>query len=246
MNRPSRKSLLLLLSLLIPWHSLLAVPSADALVKKADEARGPAGTFSFTVRVEDREPDSARTETAYKVYSKDMLYTLVETVEPVRLKGRKLLMRENDLWLYLPDVKRPTRVSFQQRLSGEVSNGDLARTNFAGDYDATHSGEETVEKKACYKLSLSAKRKDVTYHSISYWVDKSNGRPVKADFFALSGKLLKTAAYSGFENVLGSSRMTDVLITDALHPARQSQLKYSNYRREKLPDAYFNKESLAE
>jgi hypothetical protein len=223
-----------------------AEPSADEIVKRADDARGPSGTYSFQVSVEDRDDSGVIRETGYKVYSKDITYTLVETISPERLKGRKLLMRENDLWLYLPTVKRPTRVSFQQRLTGEVSNGDLARTNFYKDYEPTLEGSETIKDKSCYKLGLVARNKEVTYRRITYWVEKTTFHPVQAEFFAISGKLLKTGEYLEFGGVLDKQRVTAMVIRDALQPSKQSRMKYSNYRRETLNDSFFNKESLAE
>jgi hypothetical protein len=218
----------------------------EEIVKKADEARAPQGDFSCLVEVQDKDGDTVSAKTTYKVYSKGNDLTLVQTVAPARLVGRKLLMRENDLWLYLPSVKRPTRVGFQQRLTGEVSNGDLASTNFAKDYDAKIVGDDTLDGHACYKLELTAKRKDVTYNSITYWVEKNNFHPRKAEFHALSGKLLKTGIYSRYAPELGKERVSQMIITDALHPTRQSVLQYKEYRREKLNDRLFNKESLAE
>lgn len=233
--------------LLLLCRALLAAePSPDELVKIADEFRGPQGTFSCDVKVEDKNGDTSTGETTYKVYVKDIDYSLVETMQPERLKGRKLLMRRNNLWLYLPTVKRPTRVSLQQKLTGEVANGDIARTNFSSDYSAKLEGIEKIGDKDCYKLALTARQKDVTYRSITYWVEKGTHRPVKAEFYALSGKLLKTGEYSHFVPYLGHPRMTEMLIRDALQSSRQSHLTYSNYKQESLSDSFFSKESLSE
>ena len=84
---------------------------ADTLVKLADKGRAPQGTFSFHVEVEDEEDGASISKTSYKVYSKNDVLTLVETISPERLRGRKVLMHSNDLWLYLPSIKRPTRIS---------------------------------------------------------------------------------------------------------------------------------------
>jgi len=81
-----------------------------------------------------------------------------------------------DLWVFLPDISKPLRISLQQRLLGDVSNGDLARANFVGDY--MPSIEEV--RQAFYVLLLKAKSEDVTYGSIKLWVDKKSFRPLKA------------------------------------------------------------------
>ncbi|MCM2322344.1 MAG: outer membrane lipoprotein-sorting protein [Oligoflexia bacterium] len=231
----------------------LAIPSAFAvtpeeMVKKADEARVPEGAVTFLVTIKDFNGSSAR-ESRFRVSSKGGgtdNNSLVESIYPDRLKGRKLLMNGNDLWFYLPTVKRPTRISFRERLTGEVANGDISRTNFAGDYDAKLVGKETISGKPCVKLALSAKHKDVTYSKIDYWLDAKTYIPVKSAFYAVSGKLLKTGEYSGPKKVMGAVRATVLVIKDALQPSRRSVLEFSAFKRAELPDSFFNKESLSE
>lgn len=242
---------ILLLHLIISSFSFAGLPNASApsdaneIVKKADEARYPSGQFSFFVKVTDTD-DSNQNETVYLVHTKDSDNSLVETKSPERMRGRKLLMKKRDLWMFLPNLKKPTRVGFEQRLTGEVSNGDLARTNFAEDYDAKLVGEEKVDSHNCYKLLLSANHKETTYRQIVYWVDKSSFFPVQVKFYALSGKLLKTGKYSGVKTVLDKSRVTQLIITDALHKTRQSTLNYFNFRKANYDDTFFSKESLSD
>ena len=38
-------------------------------------------------------------------------------------------MLGDDMWVYLPDTSRPIRITPLERLSGDASNGDVARTN---------------------------------------------------------------------------------------------------------------------
>lgn len=221
----------------------------DEMVKKADSARVPDGSIVFQVRVLDEGSTSAQKETRFRVSSKttdEHNYSLVETTFPERLQGRKLLMRDNDLWLYLPTISRPTRISLQERLSGEVSNGDIARTNFTGDYQASLVGNETVDGKKCVKLLLKAKHKNVTYSQVDYWIDAKTYAPVKAAFYALSGKLLKTGEYSAPKMILGSNRLTHLLIKDALQPSKRSLVEFSEFKRADLSDSTFNKETLSE
>lgn len=225
---------------------LIAQPSAKEIVEKADEARAPKGTFSFHVEVEDWEDAASSSKTGYKVYSKNEILTLIETISPERLLGRKLLMRDNDLWLYLPSVKRPTRISFQQKLTGKVANGDLARTLLARDYEATFLGMESIGGKENYKLSLKATNKEATYRSITYWVEKTTFYPSKMEFYAISGKLLKIGELSEPKISMGKMRMSKLAIHDTLAPAKKSIVTYSDYKSEKLEDSFFSKETLSE
>jgi len=228
----------------------LACPSswaitAQEVVARADEKRGPDGTFSFNVRVKDYNNKALVQENVYKVHSKDMKFTLVETLFPERLAGRKLLMA-GQLWLYLPTLRRPTRVGTQQRLTGEVANGDIARAKFSVDYSAKFEKPEKIGGKMYYRLMLTAKDKAAAYRSVRLWVEQKEFFPLKAEFFALSGKKLKSGEYTEKETVLGNARMTGLIIKDAISPSKQSHLKYYNYRKENLDDRFFNKEALAD
>jgi outer membrane lipoprotein-sorting protein len=218
--------------------------SADEILQRADEAKGPDGTFSFLVKVKDYDNDAMLRENLYRVYCKGSKLALIETLAPTRLQGRKILMRDNDLWLYLPSVRRPTRISLQQRLTGEVANGDIARTSFHEDYTPKLLGKVKRDGKPTYKLALKARHTDTTYRNIVLWVEQKTFHPIHAEFFAISGKLLKKSDYDEYEPILGQDRASKVVIRDALRPSKQSHLKYYQYRRETLDDSFFNKESM--
>ena len=243
---PSPAFLLITFALIsLNVKQLFAEPADDAIVKIADKARGPESAYSSNIQVDDTADGETKTA-VYRVCFKGTHFTLVEQTEPSRLRGRKLLMQDQDLWLFTPNTSRPTRISFEQKLTGEVSNGDLMRTNFAEDYSATKTAEELVDGVKCYKFHLVAKNKNVTYRSIDYWISVDKKYPVKALFFAVSGKPLKTAEYTDFRPVFGRPAMNSVRIKDALHENRVSTIRYSKQRREKLADEFFSKENLGQ
>jgi len=236
---------LLALGFLAASMSLLAAtPPVQEIVKRADDARGPAGDLSFHVEVKDYNGDSLLRTNRYHVYSKGEKYVLVETEYPERLQGRKLLMREDDVWLYLPSIKQPTRISLQQKLTGEVSNGDLAKTSFHDDYAPKLLGLDKVGSNSYFKILLSARTKSCTYRRIKLWVNTRTYQPLRAEYFAISGKLLKTSDFFDPKPALGEPRMSQVVIRDALEPGRRSVLHYYGYHRENLDESFFSKESL--
>ena len=215
-----------------------AAPSASEIVKLADEHRGLQKSFSTRVRTLVQDGNE-KTEQAFQVSVRDADTSLVEQVAPERARGRKLLMKGLDMWLFTPQVKKPVRIGLQQRLTGDIANGDISRTNYAQDYAAKLVGEESGN----YVLDLQAKDKRVTYHRIKYWVEKS-GKPLKSEFYALNGKLMKTATFSDFKKIDGVERMTRVTIQDAVVKARKSVLIYSNHKIETFSDGQFNKEQM--
>lgn len=218
----------------------------DEIVEKADEGRMPFPEMSFLAIAKDFEKGKLAHETRYQVLNKGREASLVTTIFPERQKDRKLLMKGNDLWLYTPDIKRAARVSMQQKLTGEISNGDLARTNYSGDYDAKLIGMETIKGKKAYHLDLKSKHSGVTYSRIEYWVQKDDHLPIKAVFYAVSGKVLKTGQYLDATDVLGKKCITKLHIIDALNTDRQSVLTYTKHKRVKISESDFNKERLGD
>lgn len=216
--------------------------SPHEIVHRADLARAPQGSYSMLAKVQNHDGEVSE----YKVSVKNQRVSLVEQLVPERLRGRKLLMLDENLWFSTPNIKRPTRVSFEQRLTGEVANGDLTRTAFAEDYDAVLMGEEKINGEPSYKLHLKANKANVTYSKIDYFVGKNHFFPLKAQFYALSGKLLKTAIYSDIRAILGHSTITKIVIQDYLQADHKSILTFTNFHRGNMSDALFSKESLSQ
>ncbi len=84
----------------------------------------------------------------------------------------------------------------------------------------------------------------VTYHRVLFWVHAASNRPYKAEFYSLSGRLLKTARYQNFRNLGGKTRPTRLVMEDALKKGEVSVLEYSDMRLRPLPDKIFTKEYL--
>lgn len=218
--------------------------SPAAWLNKADAIRFPRESFETQVEVinyRDGEVDETR---AYRVLSRGNENTIVLTIEPAAERGQALLMRGRDLWIYMPSVSQPIRLSLSQRLTGQVANGDLARANFAGDYEANWLRNDELGGRTVRVLELSAAEKGVTYSKVHYWIDDVNHRPLRAEFFARSGRLLKTMQYEEFRELAGAMRPTRLVIDDALKPGRRSVLTYNSMTVRELPEAIFSRDYL--
>lgn len=237
------KLLLFFMTLATLFFSLNSFAEMDAneIVKKADLKRG-LGTVSHSFNVTITDQDNKKE--VYKVAFKDVNHSLTEQTEPERARGRKILMRDYDIWLFTPNIKKALRISLEQKLTGQVSNGDIARTNYAEDYDAKILETLKINGAEAYKLDLTAKNKKVTYGKIEYIVSKKDFAPIEATFFAISGKQLKKATFSDFKNVQGISRSTKMVIQDFLQKDKTSTMVSSDHKPEKFDDSLFNKESL--
>lgn len=220
-----------------------AEPDAQALLKHADRARGgglPGIVWMITLT--SRDGDRVAEEQHLQVQANDKA-SVAEITEPIRAKGTKLLQVGRNMWLTRPGLSKPIPVSPRQRMSGQAANGDIAATNYAGDYEGKISGMETLAGEKCYVLELTAKHKRTTYDRIRYWVSDTLEVGLQAEFYSLSGKLLKTARFEYgnviyFENkrIPFISKMT---IRDALIDA-ETTMKFSDASVKKLPASSFD------
>ncbi len=237
-----------------PASQALAAPDVQAVLAASDAVRNPSQPFRVTVTITEYEKgqqvDTSTLVSHSRTLSSGGQYaSLVRFVQPARDAGKLMLKNGNDLWFYDPATKASVRISPQQRLMGEASNGDVVTVNFARDYRATLAAEETItdgEKKSrkSLKLALTAANEDATYASIELWVDADSNWPLKARFLADSGRLLKTAYYRRFQNQLGAERPTETVIIDGLNPQEVTILRFSDFSARNIPTAWFQRDFL--
>lgn len=214
--------------------------TGDQILRKSENYRGLNEQFSMAVRIENFQGSEKKETTAFSVLVKSNTTSMAEQTEPSAARGRKLLMIENDMWLHTPDIKKAIRISLEQKLTGETANGDIAKTNFYGDYEP--KVVETTDKHI--KMDMDAKVQGTTYKKIVYYVHPKTYVPIKAEFLAVSGKLLKTAVYSKIKKMAGKDLVTEVIITDGLQKNKISRLTYLKFKKEKLDDSLFNRSAL--
>ena len=217
---------------------------AADLVRRADAIRFPRESFQTEIFVRNFADGAEGESRTFRVLSRGNENTIVLTLEPATERGQALLMRARDLWIFMPSVSQPVRLSLAQRLTGQVANGDLARANFAGDYTPAVAGKDTLDGKPAVVLDLTAVDRTVTYARVKYWVGEEDARPLKAEFYALSGRLLKTARYEEFRELAGQVRPTRLVMEDALKKGEVSVLSYENMNVRDLPERMFTREYL--
>lgn len=216
-------------------------PVARAIVEKADEIRFPREAYQVDVSIVTTSQGEAVDEYRYRVLSKGNEKTIVMLTEPAAERGQVMLMRGRELWVYLPSVSQPVRLSLSQRLNGQVANGDLARANFSGDYVPKILRTDTIGGEPHHVLELTAVDRGVTYQRVLFWVRKSNGFPYRAEFYSTSGRLLKTCLYENFQRIGGRVRPTRLVMEDARRKGEVSVLEYSDIVPRDLPDRMFTK-----
>lgn len=217
---------------------------AQSILEKADDIRFPRDSFQVDVDIRTTSPGKSDDHHKYRVLSKGNENSIVLVKEPASERGQALLMKGRDLWIFMPSVSQPIRLSLSQRLTGQVANGDIARANFTGDYHPKLLRTETIDNEQYYVLELTGVDRSVTYQKVILWVEQANFRPFQAEFYSLSNRLLKTSRYENYEMILGQYRPTRLIMENALKQDETSILDYSDMKLRDLPDKIFTKNYL--
>ncbi len=239
-----KKTIFLFLICCLPIPALFAQMPPDEIVRKVDEARSPQIDYTMTVEVTSFSPRRKPKSATYDVIVKGSDKTIIKTILPEVERNRILLMRDNDLWAFFPEVSKPLRLSLQERLIGEVANGDIARVNFSGDYNANLLRIEKIGQKNYYVLELTAKTPAVTYGKAILWAEKESFWPFKAEFYAISGRLLKTCSYEEYKMLGDRLRPTQLVMEDPVFKGKKSIIKYTNIQIGEIPEKFFSKDYM--
>ena len=228
--------------------------TANQIIEQSDKIRNPSGSYKMDANITVYENGVVKDEMEVTIHSKPdedsgMYRTLVEIIKPKKDRAKLILRNSQDLWFFDPSSKASVRISPQQRLLGQVSNGDVMSSNFALDYESNLIGEEQIRDSSkklqdCYHVKLKAINEKVTYPLIEYWVSKGNFHPIKGKFYTESGRLLKVAYYRSFKPVLGVNRPTQVLIIDSLDTKKITKMSFSDFSEAEIPDYWFQRNWL--
>jgi len=212
--------------------------SAAEILRRADEVRNPGESYFLRVQVEssDRPGEPAEFEVSLLGNSK----TLVRTLKPTRDRGRNLLMLNTQMWAYVPNLKRAVRVSLGQKLVGQAANGDISRQRWSGDYDAA------IEKQddKSWTLLLTGNKEGLTYAKVRVVVAKGTFHPLYAEYLTVAGNPLKKAQFTGYRDMLGKQRPTEIRIQDAVRPDDRSVIKVLEMEVRSFPASMFSPDTL--
>jgi outer membrane lipoprotein-sorting protein len=229
---------LIVFSFALPMRG--ADDNAASVLARADVFRNPIDSFSVDIELTSFAPGGRTDTSRFRVYGKGNDRSIVEFIFPQTEKGKYLLMLRDAMWIYIPTASRPIRISPLQRLMGQASNGDVARTNFSIDYDA----KSVAEDGDTFVVDLLAKDPAVAYNRVRLWIDKQSYEPRRADFYVVSGKLIKRANYLQYGTMAGRRVVTEVEIDDLLRPGNRTVMRYANLTPKENAEKMFTKDAL--
>jgi outer membrane lipoprotein-sorting protein len=242
----SRPVSALLASLAAPSLVLAAPPDAATILRRADRAV-LGETAAYTLRMTVVRPGKPARVVDMKGWKKGDEQGLVRYVAPAKERGTAYIRSGESTWLYLPSAEKVVRVGAKQNFGGgDFSNADIFRLSLVKDYDPTLVGEEAVEGQPCHKLELKAKDRSIAYDRVVYWV-RSDGTfyPVKADYYTLSGKNLKSLVLSQVKPIGGRARPTLLTMESRVDEGSRTRLEFLTIQDDaRLDDRLFTPSAL--
>ncbi|MBA7575068.1 hypothetical protein ES708_16885 [subsurface metagenome] len=214
----------------------------NEILKKADENLMPESFESYRKLINE-EPDGSKKEFIFFTVKKGKDKVAMLYVSPASEKGRATLRLGDNMWLYIPNVGKPIRITSMQSVVGGVfNNADIMRLDYSVEYDAVIFEQNTNE----YVLNLKAKSRTVAYDKLKMWVDKKNIMVTKVECYTASGTLIKTLEFKDVKN-FGDGIMRPAVIetSSPLYKGYRSLMIYSGMKSRKIPDEVFTLEYLS-
>ncbi len=228
--------------------------SAKDIVAAADKVRNPQTPFRLSLVLVEYQSGQAHDTVGLTVHSQlnagsGQYRNLVRYAAPARDAGKLVLLDGGSMWFYDPASKASIRISAQQRLIGQASNGDVLTVNLAHDYTAKILGEENVadadhQSRSTWHIDLTARTSDAAYARLETWIEKDTYHPVKSKFYSDSGRVLKLAYYRRYETALGGARPMETIIVDAVDSHLVTKVTASDYRAEDVQESWFQRDYL--
>lgn len=223
---------------LLCWVAAFPALAIDGtqILQKVDRNLEPESYEAYRKLI-DIQPDGSQKEYVLYTLKKGRDKIVALFLSPSSDKGRVTLRLGDNMWLYMPDVGRPIRITSLQSVTGSIfNNADILRV----DYSAEYNVEAAEEQKDALLLSLKAKTGEVAYDRLKMWVDQQLLLPVTIEAYAASGLLLKTLHFKDVKDFGAGIKRPATLETDSpLYKGYKSVMLWSGIKKADFPDEIF-------
>ena len=231
--------LIALLALALPAGA--ATVNGEQLLRDIDGKLNPENYESYRKLI-NIEPSGKKKE--YVMYTvkkgRDKLIALF--LDPPSEKGRATLRLGDNMWLYIPGVGKPIRItSLQSVVGGVFNNADILNLDYSIEYKVEKAEEQGNE----YLLDLKARTATVAYDRLKMRVDRKTLAPIEIQAYAASGLLIKTLHFSDIKDFGGGIKRPATMETDSpLYKDYKSVMIWANVKARTLPDEAFTLDFL--
>jgi hypothetical protein len=229
-----KKNGILLLSALV-LSSGFAVDEAR-LLREVDRNLNPE-SFETYRKLINIEPNGREKEFVLFTVKKGKDRIAALFIEPASEKGRSTLRLDENMWLFIPNVGKPIRItSLQSVVGGIFNNADILRLDYAEEYDV----QEVEDLGDEYLLHLKAKTSAVAYDRLKMWADKDKKLPIRIECLTEASMLIKTIHFKQVKDFGGGIVRPSVVETESpLHQGYKSVMIFAGIKQREFEDEVF-------
>jgi len=232
----------LFLLIIFPITTIYAAEDANEIVKTIDKNLAPESYEAYRQLINE-EPDGKRKEYTFFTLKKGKDKIAMLYLTPASEKGRSTLRLGDNMWLFIPNVNKPIRItSLQSVVGGVFNNSDIMTLDYSAEYDAQLESSADID----YVLSLKAKTKTVAYDKLRMWASKDKKILKKVECYGASGMLIKTLEFKkdkDFGN--GLVRPSVIETYSPLYKGYKSFIIFQKIKARKLPDEVFTQQYMS-
>ncbi len=209
----------------------------NEILKQVDGNLNP-DSFEMYRKLINVEPDGTKKEFVMFSVKKGKEKIASVFISPASETGRSTLRIGENMWLYIPNVGRPIRITSLQSVTGGVfNNSDIMRL----DYSAEYNCEKIETKDKEYTLYLKAKLKNVAYENVTMFIDSEKLLPHKIECYAASGMLIKTLYFKNIKDFGNGVVRPAIIETDSpLYKGYKSYIVFAKVIKRELADEVFS------
>jgi outer membrane lipoprotein-sorting protein len=207
-----------------------------ALLEKIDRNLEPP-SYEMYRKLINVEPDGKTKEFTLFMVRKGNDKVAGVFLSPPTDKDRAMLRLGDNMWLYIPNVGRPIRItSLQSATGGVFNNADIMRIDFGAEYNVEHLRDSVGE----YVFDLKAKTRSVAYYRLRLWASGKPLLPTKIECLTEAGMLIKTLHFKEIKDFGEGIIRPSVIETDSpLYKGYKSIMIYGKIKHRELGDEIF-------
>ena len=230
------KYIFYLIGLMLLGQEAAVAIDGNELLKKIDRNMQP-DSYEMYRKLINIEPDGDEKEFVLYSIKKGRDNMLALFLSPASEKGRSSLRQGDNMWLYIPSVGKPIRItSLQSVVGGVFNNSDILRLDYHVEYNVI----DVQQSASDYSLTLKAKTVTVAYDKLQMTVDKQSLVPTVIDAYASSGMLIKTLRYKDIKDFGDGIKRPAVLETDSpLYKGYKSVMLFAKISKREFADEVF-------
>ena len=242
-----RRIFLLILALGLTASLSVSAITAEEIIENVERNEiNEEERIEGSMIISDRFGSRVKTFVSYTAGADKMLLEFTNPEE----RGQKILRLEDEIYLYFPEAEEVIHLQ-GSALKESVMGSDFSYEDMTGEgdlldqYEVTLLGEQSIDGRNHYQLELKARKRGLAYPKQEAWVDAEYWVMTRANFYSLSGRLLKEMELGDIRQVAGKYIPHYIIMRDAMKRNSSTEMRIEEIDLQAdLPQELFSLEEL--